>query len=370
MSKILFIFFLGIFSLLQTQVQAQVQAQADPSSGPENPWEKIRTPIVRDGETNPVGFYSLGCIIGAEKMEISTKVWEVVNVFRNRYYGQPEMREFLEYLGTEVARTKKKKIVLGDISLPGGGPTVSGHASHQTGLDIDIRYRFVDVDKTLDDGERSHFAAPDIAIHKVDEIKKGTQTKYVLTTQLVGKKLASDVVESLRIAASYPSTERIFVSPPIKKALCEIYKPGTDGSYPTWLLKVSPYFGHADHYHVRLGCPANEPDCKKQDPVVPHKNDPTKVGCAGSNLEWWYATDPKEDSFFKDQIDELKKPPGPTPPPSWIAKMCKLPRKCRDLVNMAPFSCPKEEEKPPRRAELFDPETITPERIPIPVKQD
>jgi hypothetical protein len=51
----------------------------------------------------------------------------------------------------------------------------------------------------------------------------------------------------IKRAASYPEVERIFVHPPIKKALCdwELAQPGSHA----WLAKVRPYYNHTFHFH-------------------------------------------------------------------------------------------------------------------------
>ena len=353
------------FGVFLSCALVSIQSFSQNTISPENPWEKILSPITKekgnDTSSQSVGFYSLGCMLSSQKLDVSTASWEVANIFRNRYYGQPKMIRFLTHLSREVLGSTKKKIVIGDVSLPGGGPTNQGHASHQNGLDVDIRYRFVKEDATLTEKERNDFEAPDICIHKVEEVKKGKVTEYNIKSQLFDKKLPEFIVESLRVAASYPETERIFVSPPIKKALCEKYK----SEYPRWLLKISPYFGHSDHYHVRLSCPEDSSDCKKQDPITVHPDDTSKVGCAGSGINWWYSTDLKKDSFFKESVEEIKKGPQPPSPPSWIGKICKLPQRCRNLVDMSAFKCP-----PEKRAEFESPtELLFKQDSKIPIQQ-
>ncbi|MGD8325255.1 MAG: penicillin-insensitive murein endopeptidase, partial [Gammaproteobacteria bacterium] len=79
----------------------------------------------------------------------------------------------------------------------------------------------------------------------------------------------------LRLAATAPNVERIFVSPLIKEAMCE--QPWQDRSF---LRKLRPWYGHDDHMHVRLACPPQSPDCIAQAPPPPGD------GC-GSELDSW-----------------------------------------------------------------------------------
>jgi penicillin-insensitive murein endopeptidase len=82
--------------------------------------------------------------------------------------------------------------------------------------------------------------------------------------------------ELIRTAAEDPDVERIFVNAAIKKALCR-----EAGSDRAWLAKVRPWWGHDYHFHVRIYCPADSPQCKPQPP--PESGD----GC-GHELDYWF----------------------------------------------------------------------------------
>jgi penicillin-insensitive murein endopeptidase len=63
------------------------------------------------------------------------------------------------------------------------------------------------------------------------------------------------------------------VNTAIKKALCR-----DAGKDRAWLGKVQPWLGHDWHFHVRLNCPADSPDCEPQPPR------PAGDGCTGSEM--------------------------------------------------------------------------------------
>ena len=106
----------------------------------------------------------------------------------------------------------------------------------------------------------------------------------------------------IKAAAKDPRVERIFVNAAIKKALCR-----EAGSDRGWLGKVQPWWGHDYHFHVRLGCPADDAECTPQPPR------PADDGC-GKELDHW----------FTDAI--LHPKPSPTPPkPRPPLKMADLP---------------------------------------------
>jgi penicillin-insensitive murein endopeptidase len=92
------------------------------------------------------------------------------------------------------------------------------------------------------------------------------------------KKWTSADVAFIRTAAEQPEVERVLVNAAIKKELCRIK--GKDDQ--SWMSKVRPWYGHADHIHVRLKCPADSPNCRAQPPVPPGD------GCDKS-LNHWFA---------------------------------------------------------------------------------
>jgi murein endopeptidase len=47
-----------------------------------------------------------------------------------------------------------------------------------------------------------------------------------------------------------------------------------------WLHRVRPWWGHDHHFHLRLACPGDSPDCVAQDPLPPGD------GC--NELAWWF----------------------------------------------------------------------------------
>src|SRR3954471_17583376 len=89
--------------------------------------------------TQVVGFYAKGCIAGAEALPINGNTWQVMRLSRNRNWAHPEMVALLERLSVKAHHVAGwPGLVIGDMSQPGGGPMITGHASHQVGLDADI----------------------------------------------------------------------------------------------------------------------------------------------------------------------------------------------------------------------------------------
>jgi penicillin-insensitive murein endopeptidase len=116
--------------------------------------------------------------------------------------------------------------------------------------------------------------------------------------------------ELIRTAAYDPAVTRIFVNAAIKKALCR--EAGADRD---WLSKVRPWYGHAEHFHVRLACPADSAECKPQP-----QPDPSD-GC-GHELDFWFMESTLHPSppFF---------PPKPKPE----LTLAGLPPACNQIVK-------------------------------------
>jgi len=81
-----------------------------------------------------------------------------------------------------------------------------------------------------------------------------------------------------------------------------------------WLAKVRPWWGHAEHFHVRLACPPEAHECKSQRPVPPGD------GC-GHELDFW----------FKPSV--LHPPPPKGPPRRLTLTLAKMPPACRAVVK-------------------------------------
>jgi len=89
-------------------------------------------------QSRTIGFYSKGCLAGAKALPINGRTWQVMRLSRNRNWGHPKLVAFLERLADQAPKTGWRGLLVGDMSQPRGGPMITGHASHQVGLDADI----------------------------------------------------------------------------------------------------------------------------------------------------------------------------------------------------------------------------------------
>lgn len=270
--------FLITFSLLAWLTPAQA----------DRAWGRVNTPL--PSSPHVIGSYSGGCIAGATVLPLVGEGYQVMRPSRNRYYGHPMLINFIEHLGKQAAALRQR-LLIGDLGQPRGGPMRSAHRSHQIGLDVDIWFQQIPEQHLLNGPETEKVSA--LSVVKTD------------LSGLNPVRWSSNQWRILELAAEAPEVERIFVNPLIKQALCRQERGDRD-----WLRKIRPWWGHDDHFHVRLKCPPHQADCRPQQPVEPID------GC-GEELAWW--------------IREIQSPPSArkkSPPKPLV-----LPAACEAVLN-------------------------------------
>ncbi|HEX4351397.1 MAG TPA: penicillin-insensitive murein endopeptidase, partial [Polyangiales bacterium] len=103
---------------------------------PPNPWAHQTAPA--KGSARSIGEYSSGCLRGAAKLALDGPGYQVMHPSRQRFYGNPDLVDFIRKLGKEIKAEGLGDMMVGDLSQPRGGPAPGGHSSHQTGLDVDL----------------------------------------------------------------------------------------------------------------------------------------------------------------------------------------------------------------------------------------
>jgi penicillin-insensitive murein endopeptidase len=248
-------------------------------------------------ETRAIGFYSHGCLAGAKALPINGKTWQVMRLSRNRNWGHPQLISLLERLSVKAAKLGWPGLLVGDMSQPRGGPMLTGHASHQVGLDADVWLTPMPA-RELTRQEREEMSATMVVARDRLDVDPKIWTPAHAAV--------------IKAAAQEPEVERIFVNAAIKKALCR-----DAGKERDWLQKVRPYWGHDYHFHIRIACPEGQEGCEPQPPV------PAGDGC-GKELDWW----------FRDSVLHPA-PPTEPPKPKKPLTMANLPAACRQVL-MAP----------------------------------
>lgn len=245
-------------------------------------WSGITEPS--QGPARVIGETSGGCIAGAVALPSSGPGFVTSRLARHRFFGHPDLVRFVTDLGARTAEHTGKRLVIGDLSQPLGGPMPSGHRSHQSGIDADIWLWLAPASQVnLDDLDRD--GPPSMVQDGADTVDN--------------RRWSRDQAWLLKQAASHPDVDRIFVNPAIKGTLCA--EAGQDRG---WLRKLRPWWYHTAHMHVRLRCPQGSDDCVPQPPL------PAGDGC-DADLAWWFSDEAKQ-----------PRPPARTPGEKPLPKEC------------------------------------------------
>lgn len=252
------------------------------------------------GNGESIGFYSNGCVAGAEELAESGPTWQAMRLSRNRNWGHPEMIDYLEGLSAQVAaNTSWAGLYIGDISQPRGGPMLTGHASHQIGLDADI-WMYPPERLDLSAQEREDLSS--ISVRS----QRGAW---------INENWTADHAEVLRLAASDPRVARIFVTTGVKVWLCR----NVTGDR-SWLSHIRPIAGHHYHFHVRLNCPAGDRNCQNQ-PL------PEGDGCAEAEARAAAILNPPPPGPPNND------PPEESPPSGNRVALSQIPQQCLSLIS-------------------------------------
>ena len=249
-----------------------------------------------------IGTYARGCMAGGQAMPITGPNWQAMRLSRNRNWALPQTISVIERLAADAKNNFGwNGLLVGDMQQPRGGPMLSGHASHQIGLDADVWFTPMP-DHVMTAAERENM----IPLEMV-------KSHYALNLDNWSEERA----KLLKTAASFPEVARIFVHPPIKAALCSWAAKDKDKS---WLAKIRPMPNHTFHFHIRLNCPTGMKSCKNQFKPAPKDG----TGCGEELANWmsgkaWQKPKPNPNA-----------PPYIPPPPLTLSG---LPAECRAVVT-------------------------------------
>lgn len=253
-------------------------------------------PTPTTGRSEAIGGYARGCQAGAAELPETGPTWQAMRLSRNRNWAQPVTVDYVQDLSRFAATLPGwSGLYVGDMSQPRGGPMLTGHRSHQSGLDADI-WMLPPDRLNLSRQEREDLSS--ISMRR----QRGAYTNSSWT---------EEHMRLLRAAASDPRTARIFVFPGAKVAMCNWETGNRD-----WLRKIRPWWGHHYHFHVRLNCPSRDRNCEDQAPI------PAGDGCADAD-RW---------------VRDILNPPPPDPnAPAPVSRgpltMARLPAQCLDVAN-------------------------------------
>ncbi len=221
-------------------------------------WQAFRSST--GGEPTAIGSYSNGCVAAAEELPPEGVGYQAIRLSRHRNYGHPELVQFILDFGARLDESGLGPALIGDMAQVRGGPMPGGHVSHQSGLDADIWFR-------LDLPPLTRWARERVlATRMIDRSNWEVEQEAWTDAQ----------AEMLHLAGTDPRIARIFVHPALKRDVCE-----REWEDRGWLRWLRPWWGHDSHFHVRLHCPEDNPDCN------PQQQPPPGDGC-GEELASWF----------------------------------------------------------------------------------
>ncbi len=163
-------------------------------------------------ETNPapgrpeaIGAYERGCLEGAVELPADGPNWQVMRPSRDRAWGHPVLIGFIERLAAKLpAEAGWPGLLIGDIAQPRGGPMLTGHGSHQIGLDADIWLTPMP-NRRLSPAAREEMSATDVVAADGENVDPAVWNPDY-------RRLYEAVAREKQVA-------RIFVNPAIKREL-------------------------------------------------------------------------------------------------------------------------------------------------------
>lgn len=197
----------------------------------------------------PTGYYAKGKLKRASALPASGRGYVKILRPRARNYGSSDLVYVITQTAKELQRRapSRDRVQIGDMSGKKGG-FAYGHNSHQNGLDADIAFLRMD-QKEQDPNSTTGF-------HETFVKDGQVTTNFDLPRNWL---LAKLFIESGRV-------QRIFVNDVLKQEICRHAAiKGEFAAQRETLRRLRSYEGHMDHYHIRLTCPLQSPNCQAQE---------------------------------------------------------------------------------------------------------
>lgn len=225
-------------------------ALIDPSHAPVFSFWDLLTDPTQGNIEQALGFYSNGSLENASHTGDSSPDFVKLFLWRDRAWSTFDMSTILQTTAASVhaLHPDGERMQIGDIAQKVGG-FLSGHASHQNGLDADVAYF-----------RKDH--------HEQDPAVNGFAYIYVQKGGVLDP--VFDVArnwDAYKAIADTGRLDRIFMDPVIKRGFCAYAKTtGELESRKELLRRLRPLENHQDHFHVRITCPIDSPKCQAQLP--------------------------------------------------------------------------------------------------------
>ena len=138
-------------------------------------------------EARSIGYYTHGCPAGGVALPINGPTWQVMRLSRNRNWGHPQLIKTLEHLAKKAPSIGWPGFLVGDMAQPRGGPMITGHWSHQVGLDADVWLTPMP-DRELTRQEREEMLATNVVNDKWTDVRPDVWSqKYIALYKMLAQ---------------------------------------------------------------------------------------------------------------------------------------------------------------------------------------
>ena len=218
-----------------------------------------------------IGRYNKGCLNGGVELPTKGETWQHINSKRGRNWGHPTLIDFTKELSVKATQLGWKGLYIGDLGNPRGGPTPYGHAAHQVGLEVDIKFKKPkSLNLSINDSHNDHrYGKP--SFKELNVVAKNQKN--------VNSNWTKEHMDILKAAAKDERVNKIFVNAAIKVWMCK--NAGSEDR--SWLMKIRPERGHSEHFHIRLKCPQGSSNCVNTPLWNKYKN----IDGCDKQLAWW-----------------------------------------------------------------------------------
>lgn len=191
---------------------------------------------------------------GRGRLEDGARLPHDPGYYRRRLERTYAARHVVDHVRRAIARVRKDhpglhRLAIGDLSSRRGGP-ISGHASHQSGRDVDLGLYF---DKTPSGYPKEFVEASEGTLHAaatwalVNALVRASKTSSGPRKIFLGYSVQRTLYKEARRQGVTKSTLRTIFQYP-------------DGRWAKGrLVQHVPH--HDDHIHVRFGCPKGDDGC-------------------------------------------------------------------------------------------------------------
>src|SRR3990170_1323427 len=95
-----------------------------------------RSDAIESEKSEVIGFYTSGCIANSLPLPEAGTGYQVIRLSRKRFYGHPNLIEYVKSLGQSVASYLTGTLLIGDLSQEKGGPSHKKKNRKKSGLDV------------------------------------------------------------------------------------------------------------------------------------------------------------------------------------------------------------------------------------------